>query len=123
MVGDAYISLHDGPFKMAQIYSLSLPSGALVVLSSCRSALGEKEPGREVTSLASAFKIAGAATVVASHWEVDDEETTRLFTSFYRHLLKGASRAAALRSARLELAARQPHPYYWASFSLFGSPR
>lgn len=123
MVGDAYISLHDGPFKMAQIYSLSLPSGALVVLSSCRSALGAKEPGREVTSLASAFKIAGAATVVASHWEVDDEETTRLFTSFYRHLLKGASRAAALRSARLELAARQPHPYYWASFSLFGSPR
>ena len=121
--GQAYISLQDGPFDLAQVYSLSLPPGALVVLSSCRSALGEKDPGREVTSLASAFKIAGAATVVASHWEVDDEETTRLFTSFYRHLLKGESRAAALRSARLELALRQPHPYYWASFSLFGSPR
>lgn len=120
--GEAYISLQDGAFDLAQVYSLSLPPGALVVLSSCQSALGEKVPGREVTSLATAFKIAGAATVVASHWEVDDEETTRLFTSFYRHLLEGESRAAALRKARLELAGRHPHPYYWGSFSLFGSP-
>jgi CHAT domain-containing protein len=120
--GDCYISLADGPFPLEKIYGLSLSRGALVVLSSCRSALGETDPGREVTSLASAFSIAGASTVIASHWEVDDQETQRLFLSFYRHLLAGVPRGQALRLARQEVAKTHPHPYYWAAFSLFGSP-
>jgi CHAT domain-containing protein len=120
--GQCYISLADGPFPLEKIYGLSLSRGALVVLSSCRSALGESDPGREVTSLASAFNIAGASTVIASHWEVDDEVTQRLFVSFYRHLLAGNPRGQALRLARQELARTNPHPYYWAAFSLFGSP-
>ncbi len=121
--GESYISLADGPFSLEKVYGLSLPSGALVVLSSCRSALGEAQPGREVTSLASAFKIAGASTVIASHWEVDDEVTRELFESFYRHLAQGRPRGEALRLARRETARQHPHPYYWAAFSLYGNPR
>ena len=47
---------------------------------------------------------------------------SRLFLSFYRHLLAGRPRGQALRLARQELAKTNPHPYYWAAFSLFGSP-
>jgi CHAT domain-containing protein len=94
-----------------------------VVLSSCRSALGESSPGREVTSLASAFNIAGASSVIASHWEVDDQVTSELFQAFYEHLGRGQSRGQALRLARRQIAAKHPHPYYWAAFSLFGNPR
>lgn len=60
--------------------------------------------------------------MIASHWEVDDQETARLFRSFYGHLLAGDQRGEALRAARLELAKSAPHPYYWAAFSLFGRP-
>lgn len=122
LTSDSYISLEDGPFRLGQIYGLSLPRGALVVLSSCRSALGEAAPGREVTSLASAFAIAGASSVIASHWEVDDQATGFLFQAFYGALKEGKSRGEALRRARRETARRFPHPYYWAAFSLFGSP-
>lgn len=121
--GQSYISLADGPFELERIYGLSLPPGALVVLSSCRSALGETAPGREVTSLASAFNIAGASTVIASHWEVDDQVTRQLFLRFYGHLKDGKSRGEALRLARRETSKEHPHPYYWAAFSLFGNPK
>jgi CHAT domain-containing protein len=121
--GECYISLADGAFPLEKIYGLSLARGALVVLSSCRSALGDKRPGREMTSLASAFAIAGASSVIASHWEVDDEVTRELFLAFYGYLGQGHERAEALRLARRQVAKRHPHPYYWAAFSLFGSPR
>lgn len=121
--GECYIELSDGPYPLEKIYGLSLARGALVVLSSCRSARGEEAPGREVTSLASAFNIAGASTVIASHWEVDDTATAELFSLFYRHLKAGVGRGEALRRARQEVARTYPHPYYWAGFSLFGSPR
>ena len=120
--GQAYLELADGPFTLEQIYGLALRPGALVVLSSCQSALGKESPQREVTSLASAFNIAGASTVIASHWEVDDQQTSRLFQSFYHHLLAGRNRGEALRLARRELAQTAPHPFYWAAFSLFGQP-
>lgn len=119
----SYVQLADGPFRLEQIYGLSLRAGALVVLSSCQSALGEKDPGREVTSLASAFNVAGASTVIASHWEVDDAVTAQLFTSFYGHLAQGKGRGEALRLARREVAKAHPHPYYWAAFSIFGDTR
>ncbi len=121
--GECYIELSDGPYPLEKIYGLSLARGALVVLSSCRSATGEEAPGREVTSLASAFNIAGASTVIASHWEVDDAATAELFSAFYRHLRAGVGRGEALRRARQEVARTHPHPYYWAGFSLFGNPR
>ncbi len=121
--GSASIALADGAFPLSQIYGLSLPPGTMVVLSSCESALGESPPGREVTSLASAFNIAGASTVIASQWPVDDEATRRLFEIMYRRLKAGDSRGQALRQARRALAQEFPHPFYWAAFSLFGSPR
>ena len=120
--GQGYITLADGPLTAEQIYGLSMRPGSLVVLSSCRSGVGETVPGRELTSLASAFNIAGASTVVASHWEVDDEVTTELMLEFYRQIQGGQGRAEALRRARAALARSHPHPYYWAAFSLFGSP-
>lgn len=121
--GSAYVSLADGAFPLSQVYGLSLPPGAMVVLSSCQSAVGESAPGREITSLASAFNIAGASTVIASQWEVDDAATRRLFEIMYQRLKAGDTRGQALRHARREIAREHPHPFYWAAFSLFGSPK
>lgn len=119
----SFVELGSERMTLEQIYGLKLQPGSLVVLSSCHSAVGEEHPGREVTSLASAFSIAGASTVIASRWEVDDQATAEFFGHFYRALNQNHSRAESLRKARIEMARRRPHPYYWAAFSLVGDPR
>jgi CHAT domain-containing protein len=41
-------------------------------------------------------------------------------TAFYGHLRAGSSKRQALQQAMLELRARNPHPFYWAPFTLIG---
>jgi hypothetical protein len=69
---------------------------------------------------------AGASTVVASLWKVDDEATSELMTRFYTNMLQhGMTPAAALRAAQNSIR-QEPHwhsPYYWAAFTLQGDYR
>ncbi|HYN21127.1 MAG TPA: CHAT domain-containing protein [Thermoanaerobaculia bacterium] len=107
----------------------------LVTLSACVTALGPEYSGEGLMSLSRAFQIAGARSVLASLWRVDDESTAELMIRFYRHLLSGMSKDEALRAAQSDLI-RGPiqvpnqyggvevrdftAPYYWAAFQLFG---
>jgi CHAT domain-containing protein len=66
---------------------------------------------------------AGAASVLASLWSVEDRATADLMASFYRDRLRqGLSAAEALRRAQLEIAGQpsRKSPYFWAGFSLQG---
>jgi len=69
------------------------------------------------------FMYAGASTVVASLWKVDDEATAELMKRFYTNLLQhGMTPAAALRDAQKSIR-REPQwssPFYWAAFTLQG---
>ncbi len=127
----------DGALTAQDVYSLHL-SADLVVLSACRSASGTVA-GDGVAAFARAFVYAGAASVIASVWDVADEPSTRLLPEFYRAWFGGASKAAALRQAQLRLLSdlragrvrvQTPvgpvpvpeHPVFWAGFGLFGEP-
>jgi CHAT domain-containing protein/predicted negative regulator of RcsB-dependent stress response len=120
--GQSHVVLGEETLSLERIYGLDLEPSSLVVLSSCLSAVGVQPPGKEVTSLASAFSVAGASTVVASRWSVDDRTTARFFVFFYEALLKGRRRGQAFQEAELKMSKLYPHPYYWAGFSLFGDP-
>lgn len=63
-----------------------------------------------------AFVLAGARTLVMSLWKVPDDETRVLMEEFYRRILSGERRAAALRHAQLHIKARDPDPVNWAAF-------
>jgi CHAT domain-containing protein len=67
-----------------------------------------------------ALVIAGAETVVMSLWKVNDETTRALMEAYYRNLLAGEGRTAALRDAMLSLRRLQPHPHFWAPFISLG---
>ena len=97
----------------------------LVVLSACESALGRPMWGEGAIGLTRAFQYAGAHSVVASLWKVDDASTRDLMSELYRGLLRGESKDEALRSAQLRLLRGTAHtaPYYWAAFQLFGDRR
>jgi CHAT domain-containing protein len=70
---------------------------------------------------------AGAARVLVSLWEVDDEATSELMGRLYREMLgkRRLTPAAALREAQVLFWRNKPwsSPYYWAPFTLQGEPR
>ncbi len=111
--------LCDGWLTAADALDLDL-EGALVTLSACESGRNEVFAGDELIGLTRGFLGAGAATLVASLWLVQDETTAELMEKWYEHLRNGVGRATALRNAQLALKDRCPHPYYWAPFVLIG---
>jgi CHAT domain-containing protein len=113
------LKLHDGWLTAADVMELDL-GGALVTLSACESGRSEVFAGDELIGLIRGFLGAGAATLVASLWLVQDETTVVLMEKWYEHLRNGVGPAAALRNAQLALKEKYPHPYYWAPFVLIG---
>ena len=114
----------DGFLQAREIYRLRMHSD-LVVLSGCRTARGATVEGDGVQGLAQAFLHAGARSVVASLWNVNDERTATFMEAFYAHLARGATKTDALRSAKLEMLRRPgtSAPRYWAPFVLIGESR
>lgn len=124
-INRSYIQFSGGRLSLGEIYGVSLPDMSLVVLSSCESALGEENPGREFASLASAFTIAGSSSVIASLWKVHDESTALLLEEFYKNLKSGHSKSDALQLAKCALIHNPStsHPSNWAGFMLLGDWR
>ena len=119
-LNQSFIELSDGPFTLEQVYGLHLRPRCRVVLSSCESALGQSDPGREVSSLATAFLVGGASSVVATLWRVEDETSKRFFQRYYTRLLQTGSTSKALRQARLDSLAEPA--WGWAAYQLIGQP-
>ena len=116
--------------------------------NSCQTALGNREAE---LGFAGFSVLAGAKSALASLWNVNDEATAGLMAEFYRQLQVTPIKAEALRQAQLAMIhgqvsidgsqlrwqsgqaqlpailARQgsqelSHPFFWAAFTLVGSP-
>ena len=115
----------DGFVGLQDVYGLRAPV-ELVVLSACSTALGKEVRGEGLIGLTRGFMYAGASSVLASLWKVDDEATAELMKRFYGNLLeRGMTPAEALRAAQNSIR-QEPQwraPYYWAGFTLQGEYR
>lgn len=94
-----------------ELYEFSL------TMSACETAMGKVTDGDDAVGLTRGFLYAGARTVVATLWPIDDLETTFLMAKFYRNL-KSTDKDAALRRAQLAALRKYPHPFYWAAFKI-----
>ena len=127
----------NGLLQAWEIFESVRLEAELVVLSACGSGLGPELAGEGLLGLTRAFQYAGARSVAASLWSVDDRSTAELMVRFHRHLRAGQRKDEALRSAQLELL-REPRgaadgagrptqdlsaPFYWAAFQLIGDWR
>lgn len=112
----------DGILTAEDVTGLDLLGTELVVLSACETGLGEVHAGEGVFGLRRSFVLAGARTVVMSLWKVPDRPTQELMEGFYRRLLAGEGRAAALRHTQLEMKSRYDNPLYWGAFICEGDP-
>ena len=147
---NSYIQLSDRKLGLDEVRQLGWnnPPVELLVLSACRTALGDEEAELGFAGLAVQ---AGVKTAVASLWYVSDEGTLALMTEFYRQLRESPIKAEALRRAQLALLTGKArieggelrgsgeniplppemanlgnktlsHPYYWSAFTMIGSP-
>jgi CHAT domain-containing protein len=110
----------DGYLETGEILKLKLNSD-LVVLSSCRSGLGNVDNAEGVIGMQKSFFEAGAKSVVVSLWDVNDKYTSLFMQSFYKFLSGGFDKSESLRKAKLFFKKNySANPYYWSAFVLSG---
>jgi CHAT domain-containing protein len=112
----------NGLLQAWEIFERMRIDADLVTLSSCDSGLGKEMGGEGLIGLTRAFQYAGARSVLASLWKVDDKATSELMKRFYTHLKTGMTKDEALRRAQAELirSAEFSQPWDWAAFQLNG---
>ncbi|HKR64675.1 MAG TPA: CHAT domain-containing protein [Thermoanaerobaculia bacterium] len=108
---------NEGVVTLRDIESLSLPRHPLVVLAGCETAAFGGGKG-SIRSLANAFLAGGSRAVLATLWNVDDEQTRRTITAFYRAVVRGESVPFALREAQLAEFAKHPSSA-WGAFEIY----
>ncbi len=92
---------HVQEITLAEInQQLRLERARLVALSSCESGEVAMERVPEFIGIATAFLGAGASTVIASQWRVDETATVLLYAEFYRQLARGVTIGDALQTAQ-----------------------
>lgn len=94
----------------------------LVVLSACHTAGGAVLGGEGVRGLTAPLLQAGARSIVATEWPVDDARTVSTVEAFYGALARGLTIGAALRDAELRAMRDGAAPREWAAFRLVGDP-
>ena len=112
----------NGFVRLQDVYSLQAPLD-LVVLSACNTGLGKDVRGEGLVGLTRGFMYAGATSVVASLWQVQDEATAELMKQFYIEMLEnGLTPGDALRAAQntIRKNPKWSSPHYWAGFILQG---
>ena len=147
---NSYIHMGNEKLSLDQLKTLQLnnPQVDLLVLSACRTALGDEEAE---LGFAGSAAIAGVKSVLGSLWSVHDEGTLGLMSTFYEQLHKVPVKAQALQEAQLAMLRGEvkledgkliiqdstielpeqfselgdlelTHPYYWSGFTMVGNP-
>ncbi|MBE9042771.1 CHAT domain-containing protein, partial [Oscillatoriales cyanobacterium LEGE 11467] len=149
---EAYIQLWDDRLSLdglRQARWYAPPVVELLVLSACETAVGDEYAELGFAGLAVR---SGAKSALASLWKVSDMGSLALMSQFYRHLKEAPIKAEALRQAQLGMLRGEvfvegsqlaiapdfgvslppelgrwgdrnfSHPYYWAGFTMVGSP-
>ncbi|WP_338768890.1 CHAT domain-containing tetratricopeptide repeat protein [Bernardetia sp. ABR2-2B] len=108
-------------FYASDLYGMSFPN-ELVVLSSCRSGVGQVVEGEGVITLTRSFLNAGTKNVIFSLWQIDDLATKELMTSLYGFVAEGKTYSESLQLAKQRMRASEKfrNPYYWAGILLVG---
>ncbi len=120
----------DDALTLRELAALDLTALRLTVLSACWAADSFILPGRVVLSVPYTLWRAGARTVIAPLWEIDDAVAMPFMTRFYE-LLESMAPRAALQAVQREclerrlpgVAADTADPIYWAGFQLYGDGR
>lgn len=147
---NSYIQFQNERLSLNQLHTLGLnnPPVELMVLSACRSALGDKDAEMGFAGLA---VLAGVKSALGSLWYISDAGTLGLVSEFYENLKTAPIKAEALRQTQIAMLKGKvrlengklittngdfpltedlkqlgditlTHPYYWSAFTIIGNP-
>jgi len=84
---ESAFALYDGRFTVEHIIGCELENPEFAYLSACHTTVGDEESPDEVIHLASAMQFAGFRSVIGTMWAVDDGQTNKITSTFYRHIV------------------------------------
>jgi CHAT domain-containing protein len=151
----SYINFWNNRIPLTRLQELNLTQStpipiSLLVLSACRTALGDQDAELGFTGLAVS---AGVQTAMGGLWTISDLGTLALMTNFYNNLKNSPIKAEALRLTQVSMLKGQvkvqngqlvsdrlsipltdklqeeskkitdlTHPYYWSGITMVGNP-
>ena len=147
---ESFIQLWDSKLRLDQLRQMNWhsPQVEMLVLSACKTAVGDREAELGFGGLAVQ---AGVKSAMATLWYVSDEGSLGLMSEFYAQLKTAPIKAEALRQAQLAMLRQEvrieggmlhtsggnlplppelanttsqnfSHPYYWSAFRMIGNP-
>jgi CHAT domain-containing protein len=140
----SYLEMQPGPgiddpnWKAIEIGTQIRTSASLVTLSACDSGIVEASSNDEVAGLAHAFLFAGASSVLATLWRVQQGVGVEVTRDFYKwwmgrfeggqtcskiEALQKALRACLCEKSLFGLRRKRANPYLWGTFQLYGDWR
>ncbi|KAI9568167.1 CHAT domain-containing protein [Boletus coccyginus] len=96
---ESAFALRDGHFTIQRIIGCNLENPEFAYLSACHTTVGDEESPDEVIHLASAMQFSGFRSVIGTMWAVDDGETNKITSTFYKYMVDESGRLDHTRAA------------------------
>ena len=116
------------PLRVGFLMRMELSKCQLAYLSACQTAVNLDEAlAEEGLHLSGAFQMAGVPNVIATSWNILDNEAIAVAVQFYAGLINDGGELDVTRSARslhatlLNMRDRGLSPYIWGSYAHFGA--
>ena len=144
---NSYIQFSDRKLELDRIRELGLsnPQVELMVLSACKTAVGDRDAEFGFAGLAHQ---AGVKSALGSLWYISDQGTLSMMSKFYQELKEAPIKAEALRRAQVAMIEKQvrlepgklittkrtfdlptdikaidlTHPFFWSPYIIIGNP-
>ena len=110
-------NIDDGILLAKEVELMNLNGTGLLVLSACKTGLGEIT-AESIYGLQRSFKKAGVQTIIMSLWDVNDNITEEFMISFYTQWVTNKNKQQAFNKAMLYIKNKYhgSSPQYWAGF-------
>ncbi len=121
------LGFYDEKLFLDELYFLNNSnSKELVVLSACKTSVGNQIRGEGVFNFARGFINSGAKSVITTLWDVNEKSSSEIISQFYTNLASGNRKSASLRQAKLNYLDQhqntsQASPFYWSAIVLTGN--
>lgn len=116
-------TFNDGLLTVSEILDLKL-NARLVVLSACNTNADTSMMSDGISGLSEAFLVAGAKSLLVSHWPIETNSAAELSSIFMKKFNEESnfslSQALKFSIDKLREQPKWDHPAYWAPFSIVG---
>ena len=120
-----WLGFYDEKLFLDELYTQKKQK-EIVVLSACKTAVGKQKMGEGIFNLTRGFINAGAKTVIATLWNINEKANTHIMSSFYKEINNNVPKATALQNAKRiylneHIGTSEASPYYWSGIISTGN--